>query len=333
MRNKRLFRKVLAFGLAALAAGAFSVAYRMRPGGAAPPRSLGVARETEIRIAPDTTGRLGRVLVEAGRRVSKGEVLAILSNPELEASVAEAKAAAANARAERDNVYAGVRKEQVEIAAEGVRIAEANLTLAQQQFARSDELVRKNFTTQQKYDEGAAELKKAEADLVFRKAVYARAAAGATAEERSSAEAKVALAEATVADLAARLRKTVLVAPVDGVVRSLVVTPGEVVSSGEPVMTLEAGHERWFTFTLREDALRGLSIGSSLRLRDAHGVAIETKVSELRPLGEFAVWRAARAVGDHDLNSFFLRADPVSYVEGIEPGMTVWIDERGSRAP
>ena len=36
-------------------------------------------------------------------------------------------------------------------------------------------------------------------------------------------------------------------------------------------------------------------------------------------------WRAARAVGDHDLNSFFLRADPIDMKEKLEPGMTVWL--------
>jgi HlyD family secretion protein len=46
---------------------------------------------------------------------------------------------------------------------------------------------------------------------------------------------------------------------------------------------------------------------------------------ELRPLGEFATWRAARAVGDHDLNSFRMRLDPVADAGRLEPGMTVWL--------
>ena len=47
---------------------------------------------------------------------------------------------------------------------------------------------------------------------------------------------------------------------------------------------------------------------------------------ELRPLGEFATWRAGRAVGDHDLNSFLLRLDPIDPKdEGLQPGMTVWL--------
>ena len=93
-------------------------------------------------------------------------------------------------------------------------------------------------------------------------------------------------------------------------------------------MTLEAGRERWFTFTLREDHLGAIGIGSPLSLRNAKGERIKARVTELRPLGEFAVWRAARAVGDHDLNSFLVRADPVAETEGLEPGMTVWIDNR-----
>jgi hypothetical protein len=38
-----------------------------------------------------------------------------------------------------------------------------------------------------------------------------------------------------------------------------------------------------------------------------------------------ATWRAARAVGDYDLNTFVIRADPVGSVAGLQPGMTVWL--------
>ena len=55
---------------------------------------IGMVRETELRIAPETTGRFQSMPVVAGQMVKKGDVLAVLSNPELEASVQEAKAAA-----------------------------------------------------------------------------------------------------------------------------------------------------------------------------------------------------------------------------------------------
>jgi multidrug resistance efflux pump len=284
--------------------------------------------KTEIRIAPETSGRMttSSYKVTAGQEVRKGDVLAVLSSPELTAAVEEAKANVAASRADKANVEVGVRKEEVDTAAQDVRIAEANLALAKVQHTRSAILAAKDFATKQQLDETTASLSKAEASLREVKAVHAQDTAGPTQEERAIAEAKVTYAEAALADIEAKLAKTTLVAPVDGVVSLLVAEPGEAISPGQPVMTLEAAKERWFTMTVREDALGGITVGSPLRLLTARGDRIQAKVTELRPLGEFAVWRAARAVGDHDLNSFLVRADPTAETLSLEPGMTVWLD-------
>jgi multidrug resistance efflux pump len=295
--------------------------------GTAPPIP-GMVRQTEIRIAPETTGRLRSLAVSSGQHVRKGDVVAVVDNPELAASLEEAKAAAASTRADRDRVYSGVRAEEVAIAAEDIRRAEANLLLAQQQNFRAVTLAEQNVASRQNLDESTASLAKARADLDLKRAEYATANAGPVAEERALADAKVALAEATVANLQAKFDKTRLVAPTDGIVGIRVAEPGEVMSPGKPVMTMEVEGERWFTFTLREDTLHALTIGETVTLTADNGRRIDCRVTELRPLGEFATWRAARAVGDHDLNSFRLRLDPVSESSGLEPGMTVWFPHR-----
>jgi HlyD family secretion protein len=100
---------------------------------------------------------------------------------------------------------------------------------------------------------------------------------------------------------------------------------GEALSPGKPVLTIEPDGQRWFAFTLREDTLGDMAIGKTVALQTGDGRSIDARISELRPLGEFATWRAARAVGDHDLNSFWLRLDPVIGDRGLEPGMTIWL--------
>ena len=257
----------------------------------------------------------------------KGEVLAALSSPEVAASLEEAKANAESARANLANVVAGVRQEERDTAAQNVAIADSNVTLAKQQFARVSVLAAKNYASRQQYDEDAAALSKAEASLVLAEAALAQSKAGPTKEELAVAQSQVALALATVADLEAQLAKTTLTSPVDGIARLLVAEHGEAISPGQPVLTLAVAGDRWFTFTIREDRLQGLTMGSKIALRTAAGDRFEAKVTELRPLGEFAVWRAARAVGDHDINNFLLRADPTGPTPKLEPGMTVWIDE------
>jgi multidrug resistance efflux pump len=315
--RKAIVAAMAAAGLAAVAS--FVLLERPRPA----PALAGMVRQTEIRMAPEVTGRLTSIAVQTGQRVHKGDLLATLDNPELAASLGEAKAALAAARAERDHVYSGMRAEEVAILARSIETAEANLLLARQEIARSTALVARDFASRQEFDERTAQLAKSQADLELKRAQHAAGSAGPTAEERALADARVALAEATVAALQAKLGKTRLVAPVDGTVGIIAVERGEIVPVGKPVLMLDPG-KPWFAFSLREDALGGLTVGRDLELDAGGGKRIAVRVTELRPLGEFATWRAARAVGDHDLNSFRLRLDPLAAVEGLQPGMSVW---------
>jgi HlyD family secretion protein len=320
-------RTFAVLGLAVVILGGAAALFRFEKQRKPRPLLIGVVHETEIRIAPEISARLASLPVKPLQSVRKGDVIAALSSPEVTASLEEAKANAESARANLANVIAGVRQEERDTAAQNVAIAESNVTLAKQQFARVSVLAAKNYASRQQYDEDAAALSKAEASLVLAEAALAQSKAGPTKEELAVAQSQVTLGLATVADLEAQLNKTTLTSPVDGIARLLVAEHGEAISPGQPVLTLAVTGDRWFTFTVREDRLQGLTVGSKIALRTAAGDRFEAKVTELRPLGEFAVWRAARAVGDHDINNFLLRADPTGPTPKLEPGMTVWIDE------
>jgi len=296
----------------------------LRP--APPPPTIGMVRTTEIKIAPEVSGRIATLPAKAGQRVAVGTVVATLSNPELAASVEEARAAVGRARAQRDHVYAGVRQEEVDIAASAVDKAKADLTLAEEQLQRTSHVAGAGYASKQNLDEAQAGVAAAQANLVQMQAELAAAQHGPTAEDRASADAAVTEVEASLAVLERRLDKLQLRAPVDGAVQTVVGELGEATVPGRTVLTLTATAEPWFSFNIREDALRGMDIGSSLTLTAAgHSESIAAKVTELRRLGDFATWRAARAVGDHDLNTFAVRADPTGSIDGLEPGMTVWI--------
>jgi HlyD family secretion protein len=88
----------------------------------------------------------------------------------------------------------------------------------------------------------------------------------------------------------------------------------------------------WFGFNLREDALHGLTVGAAVPVHASSSTSVIAKVAELRDWGEFAAWRAARATGDHDLNTFFVRLDPVAPVPNWAPGQTVWL-QRAALGP
>ena len=102
--------RIVALGLIVVAAGAGGY-WLSRP--ESTPPIVGVVRTTEVRIAPEVAGQLTAIKVRKGDHVRAGDVVAELSAIELTASVGQARAALAAATADRNNVYAGVRAEQV----------------------------------------------------------------------------------------------------------------------------------------------------------------------------------------------------------------------------
>ena len=307
-----------------LVAGALIYSAR-RSGSAA--TIVGVVRATEVRVEPEVDGQLVSIEVKKGAHVQAGDVLARLSAIELTAQADQARAALASAVANRNNVYVGVRREQVDSLKAEIAKANARLEYVQAQLTRTSTLARQSFESQQSLDQAENDAASARADVAEAQANYDAAVAGPTREERAIADAQVQAAAAAVAVLERRLDKMILRAPTDGVVSVIVAEVGENVRAGQPILMIEAAGEQWLSFNAREDHLSGLAVGETVSvMRNGADGAIKSVITELRPIGTFATWQAERVIGDHDRNTLRLRLDPEKQPAGLEPGMTVWIE-------
>ena len=314
------------FALLAIALAAGVLISSQRRAGAADTAIIGVVRATEVRIEPEVTGQLASIAVEKGGRVHAGDVVAKLAAVELTAQVDQARAALASAVANRNNVYAGVRREQVDALKAEIAKANARLEYVQLQLTRTSTLAGQSFESQQTLDQATNDVANAQAGVAEAQANYDAAVAGPTREERAIADAQVQAAAATLAVLERHLDKTSLRAPADGVVSVIAAEVGENVRAGQPIMMIEAAGKQWLSFNVREDHLDGLAVGQTVNVaRDGANGPIKSVVTELQPLGVFATWQAERVIGDHDKNTLRMRLDPVGEAAGLEPGMTVWI--------
>jgi HlyD family secretion protein len=316
-------KRTIAFGLSAVAVGVGG--YWLSRPDPMPPVS-GVVRTTEVRVAPEVGGQLTAIKVHKGDAVRAGDVVAELSAIELAASAAQARAALDAATANRNNVYAGVRAEQVAALAAEIAKAKSNLTYTEAQLVRTSTLARSQAASLQALDQAENDAASARTDVAEAQANYAAAVAGPTKEERAIADAQVQSAASALAVLERHLGKTVLRSPVDGLVSVVVAEIGENVHPGQPVLVIAAAGQQWLSFNAREDLLRGLTVGSAVQVgRAGASETIPAVVTEMRPLGTFATWQAERAVGDHDRNTLRLRLDPRGDASGLEAGITVWI--------
>ena len=317
-------RRIVVLGAVLVAAGVAT--YLLLPP-QVPARIVGVVRTTEIRVAPEVAGQLASIKVHKGDRVRADDVVAELSAEELIAAVTQARAALDAAKASRDNVYSGVRAEQIAVLAAAIAKAKSRLAYNQMQLTRTSTLARSYFASGQNLDQATNDVATARADIAEAEANHAAAVAGPTREEKGIADAQVRAAAAALAVLERHLGKTVLRAPADGVVSVIIAETGENIHAGEPVLAIAAAGQQWLSFNAREDLLRGLTVGSTVPVaRAGASGTTQAVVTELRPLGSFATWQAERAVGDHDRNTLRLRLDLPQDANLFEPGMTVWFN-------
>ncbi|WP_027556556.1 HlyD family secretion protein [Bradyrhizobium sp. Cp5.3] len=323
MRNVRP-AAFLAIPLALVAAGALLYVIRH----SAPSTAIvGVVRATEVRVEPEVNGQLVSIAVEKGASVKEGDVVARLSAVELTAQADQARAALASAVASRNNVYAGVRREQVDSLKAAIAKANARLDYVQAQLTRTSTLARQSFESQQTLDQAENDVAAARADVAEAQANYDAAVAGPTREERAVADAQVQAAAAAVTVLERRLDKMVLRAPADGTVSVIAAEVGENIRAGQPILMVEAAGRQWLSFNVREDHLGRVAMSDTVSVvRNGTDGVTKAVVTELRPLGVFATWQAERVIGDHDRNTLRLRLDPEKSPANLEPGMTVWIE-------
>ena len=227
----------------------------------------------QVELPFNNSERIAAVLVQEGDRVRQGQVLARLDTSRLEPQVAQAEAQAAAQRHIVERLQHGSRPEEIAQARANVESAKADVTNARRQYERLKTLLERSAgaVSQQDVDNAKAALDVAEARLAVNQKALELAVAGPRQEEVAENEAKLAVtqkaldlavagprqeevaeaearlraAEAQLALLRQQLADAQLVAPVDAVVRTRLLEPGEMASPQKPVFALAITDPKW----------------------------------------------------------------------------------------
>lgn len=284
----------------------------------------GEVETTDYRVSCKVPSRVLRIRVVEGDRVQRGDTLAIMEAPDMAAKLAQAEAARSAAEALELKARNGSRREQVQAAYEVWQQAQAGLQVAEKTFRRIERLHGEGVVATQKYDEAQARYEASVATERAAKAQYDMAVNGARREDRLAAEAQVTRARGAIAEVTSYLNETILTASDDGLVTEIFPEVGELVGTGAPIMNVARTDDVWFTFNIREDLLPGISVGKELTAYlPALDIAVPVRITRMKDVGSFAVWKATKALDRFDLKTFEVRARAVSPVEGLHPGMSV----------
>lgn len=288
----------------------------------------GEAETSEYRVSSKVPSRVLELRVEEGQMVSKGDTLAIMEAPEVDAKLTQATAARSMAEAVESKAMNGARRQEVQGAYELYQKSKAGLDIAEKTYQRVERLFENGVLPEQKRDEAKAQYDAAKATVIAAESQYEMAKEGARIEDKAAAAAQVNRAQGAVDEVKSYVSETVLTAAADGMVTEIFPHVGELVGSGAPVMNVAMVDKVWFTFNVREDKLQRFSNGKICNIF-VPGInkTVKAKVTRIKNVGNFAAWKATKALDGIDLKVFEVRITPTEKVEGIVSGMSGVIEK------
>ena len=274
-----------------VAAGAVAVYYSMRraPG---PLVLTGIVTTEDVIVGPQVGGQIGQLFVKGGDPVERNQLIAVMATAELEADRAYYAHTVESIQSQVGENEAALRYEQrqtedqiqqaqaaLETATAQKKQAEAELENARIVLDRTQKLSAEGVAPIQQldqarttYDAAKARVEAAEKQIEVQRAAVA--VANANAEQvrvqqnrvrTSERQREAAAAQRKRADV--RLSYSEVRAPVDGIVDVRAAREGEVVSAGQPIVTLINPDDLWVRADIEETYIDRIRLGDQLKVR------------------------------------------------------------------
>lgn len=259
--GKKIFRVLAVLAAAGIAAA--GIYYFSRDGReqAGSLRLYGNVDIRESELAFEDNGRIEKIHVTEGDLVEQGQLLAEIDPVRYRAALARAGAKVKAQEHKLSRMLAGSRPEEIAAARARVDEAEAKLEEADRDYNRIKKLAESKFIPQQKLDSAEAALESAKAVLDAAKQELRLAVKGPRKEDIRAARAELEAYKSELELARQRLGDTKLYAPCRGVVRELIMEPGEMASPQAPVLSLARTSPLWVRAYVDETNLGRIAPG------------------------------------------------------------------------
>jgi len=304
----------LTIALVVIAAASTAGWLEVRHAGPADLVLTGVVTTNDLIVSSQVGGRVSRLVVGEGESVTPNQVIATLEPGEFQADRAfyarSADAVAAQVEASRAELAAAVAQDSE---------ARANLTNAQRVFERQQTLLAAGGVTEQELDASRTSLTVARARLEAAERQVANRQSGLAAGQQQQAAASAQTTKANV-----RLTYTEITAPSAGVVDVRAARVGEVVTAGQPIVTIVNPDSLWVRADIEETYIDRIRLGDTLTVRLPSGAERRGTVIYRGVDADFATQRDVSRT-KRDIKTFEIRLRVDNADRRLAVGMTSYV--------
>jgi HlyD family secretion protein len=247
----------------------------------------GHVEATEVRLSSKVPGHVEAIPLEEGDKVAAGQEIAQIDTTDLRLALASATADRAQADAERRLLVAGSRAEDIAEAEAQVERARAALRGAQEELERMEKLLASGSGTDKARDDARTNRDVATGTLDAARERLRKLRAGSRPEEIDAATARVAGADARIAQLKQQIADAVVKSPVDGVLTEKLAERGELVTRGTALVVVTELARPWLNIYLPEPDLGRIRLGQDAEVKTDSGQQRKGRVSFVSPQAEF----------------------------------------------
>lgn len=198
----------------------------------------GTLEATEVKVSSKVPAQVESIRIQEGSFVQTGDTLVILDRTTVELQWKQAQAGYEALDAQYRLLVNGARAEDIKVAEEALRQAEASFRNASDDYQRMKELVASGTVTKKQYDDAEARYAIANAQKNSAEQNLGKMRRFARPEDLTAARARAQQAKAAADLLHKQWLDAVIVAPVRGTVTQKPVEVGELVGLGAVVATI-----------------------------------------------------------------------------------------------
>lgn len=252
-----------------------------------------IKRET-LAFAPKVTGRVLKIYVKEGDFVKRGDTLAMLDVPEVNAKLSQAKGAVKAAGAQRDMAKHGATANQLtQLRAKKMGITE-QFKFAEKSFSRAKAMFADSMMTPQAFDEALAKYNGAKAQLTAVNAEYNEALSGIRPETRTAAQGQAEQALGVLQEVEVALSEKYIIATNDMQVETISLRVGELATAGFPLFNGYLPNTTYFRFTIPESKIGNFKKGENIEVNVLYNKEkLSGKIQTVKQLTRYADVTAA----------------------------------------
>ncbi len=303
--------------------------------------------ETEVKISSDVSGEIIDLYVKEGDSVTVGQILAKIKPDEYQSLVEQGEASVSTARSQREISSSNVQgsNAQIEQLKADKKRLESQLDVARNNHQRNEKLYKDGIISTSEFETSQNTLKSAESALAVGEATLrsAESTLSSARENVRVAEYGINSANARLRELRTSLQKTIITAPVSGIISVLNVEKGERVvgtlqMAGTEMMRIANLHSMEVQVDVSENDILKVSLNDETDIEvDAYlGQKLKGKVSEIANSASNISSAAGMSLNSDQVTNFVvkIRIDPASYKDLLadgrrypfRPGMSASVD-------